>query len=123
MSDENWLGSSVCYKKYLKSPQWLRNKRFLRRGFIRKLFFKTQIIENGGWHFSFLKNPEDIVKKMKSYGHGDLQSLSDLNFIKKNIAEKKFFLNTDIDLKKVNINEDLPSHIIENKEYYKEWIV
>ncbi len=123
LSDENWLGSAACYKKYLKSPQWLRNKRFLRRGFIRKLFFKTQIIENGGWHFSFLKNPEDIVKKMKSYGHGDLQSLSDLNFIKKNIAEKKFFLNTDIDLKKVNINEDLPSHIIENKEYYKEWIV
>ena len=67
-SNNDWLGTGICYKKYLKSPQWLRNKRFLRRGFIRKLFFKTQIISNGGWHFSFLKKPKEIVEKMKSYG-------------------------------------------------------
>ena len=54
--EENWLGSSICYKKYLKSPQWLRNKRFLRRGFLRRIFFKTPTLNNGGWHFSFLKN-------------------------------------------------------------------
>ena len=41
-SKNEWLGTSVCFKKYLKSPQWLRNKRFLRRGFLRRIFNKTQ---------------------------------------------------------------------------------
>ena len=30
-----------------------------------------------------LKKPEDIVKKMKSYGHGDLEKLGDIENIKK----------------------------------------
>ena len=122
MSDENWLGSSVCYKKYLKSPQWLRNKRFLRRGFIRRFFFKTQIIENGGWHFTFLKKPEDIQKKMKSYGHGDLEKFSNLENIKKKIKENKFFIDETINLKKVDLFKNLPKFIVNNKNYYKEWI-
>ena len=122
MSDENWLGTGICYKKYLQSPQWLRNKRFLRRGFVRRIFFKTQIIENGGWHFTFLKKPEDIVKKMKSYGHGDLKELGDLTNIKKNIEENKFFLNDKINVAKVEINKNLPQFIVDNQDYYKEWI-
>ena len=36
-----------------------------------------------------LLSREDIVKKMKSYGHGDLQSLSYLNFIKKKLHFSK----------------------------------
>ena len=51
-------------KKYLKSPQWLRNLKTKKRSFW-KIFGnkQPQIIENGGWHFSFLKKPEDIKKK------------------------------------------------------------
>tara|TARA_B100001741_G_scaffold166078_1_gene137284 strand:+ start:730 stop:1509 length:780 start_codon:yes stop_codon:yes gene_type:complete len=122
MSDDNWLGTGICYKKYLQSPQWLRNKRFLRRGFIRRIFFKTQIIENGGWHFTFLKKPEDIVKKMKSYGHGDLEKLGDIENIKKSIEQNKFFIDNKINLTKVEINKNLPKFIIDNQDYFKEWI-
>ena len=69
-----WYGTKGCKKKYLKSPQWLRNiksKRFL---FWRldTLFSDTKyinkyFINNGGWHFSNLKNAEDIELKLKSY--------------------------------------------------------
>ena len=51
-------------KKNLKSPQWLRNIKIKERPFWN--FFKDkqpQLIENGGWHFSFLKNPKEIKKK------------------------------------------------------------
>ena len=81
--EENWLGSSICYKKYLKSPQWLRNKRFLRRGFLRRIFFKTPTLNNGGWHFSFLKEPENIVKKLKAYAHSEYKNLDNIELIKK----------------------------------------
>ena len=87
-----------------------------------RIFFKTQIIENGGWHFTFLKKPEDIVKKMKSYGHGDLKELGDITNIKKNIEKNKFFLNDKINVAKVEINKNLPQFIVDNQDYYKEWI-
>ncbi len=122
-SDDKWLGTGICYKKFLKSPQWLRNKRFMRRGFLRKLFFKTQIIYNGGWHFSFLKTPEEIVKKMKSYGHGELNNKINIKDINDSILSKKFFINPNIKLNTVEIDENFPEYIYKNKKNFSDWIV
>tara|TARA_A100001015_G_scaffold189425_1_gene211024 strand:+ start:154 stop:759 length:606 start_codon:yes stop_codon:yes gene_type:complete len=48
----DWYGSRICVKKYLKSPQWLRNLKFKKRPFWRidKLRLNN-IIDDGGWHF------------------------------------------------------------------------
>lgn len=123
LNSYNWLGSSICYKKYLKSPQWLRNKRFLRRGFLRRIFFKTQILKDGGWHFGFLKTPEDISKKMKAYSHGEHSNLNDINLIKKNIEMKKFFITPDKELLKVPIDESFPKFIRDNQKSLSDWII
>ena len=90
----------------------MRNKRFLRRGFLRRLFFKTQIINNGGWHFSFLKTPEDIIKKMNAYGHGELAFKTDKQKIENSIKSKEFFINPKIKLKKVSTNRKLFQNIL-----------
>ena len=121
-SEKLWLGTGICYKKYLKSPQWLRNKRFMRRGFLRRLFFQTQIIDNGGWHFSFLKTPKEIIKKMESYGHGELSGKSDINKIENSIKLKEFFINPDIKLKKVEIDDTFPNYIKNNIPTFSSWI-
>ena len=121
-SENEWLGTGICYKKYLKSPQWLRNKRFLRRGFLRRLFFKTQIINDGGWHFSFLKTPEDIIKKMNAYGHGELAFKTDKQKIENSIKSKEFFINPKIKLRKVSIDKTYPNYIKNNLSMFKSWI-
>jgi beta-1,4-mannosyl-glycoprotein beta-1,4-N-acetylglucosaminyltransferase len=123
LSSHNWSGSSICYKKYLKSPQWLRDRRFTRRGFIRKFFFKTQFIVNGGWHFSFLKSPADIVKKLNSYAHSEFSIFSDQDFIEENIKKRKFFIDPNKELKIVPIDEMFPNYIRLNKEKYSKWII
>ena len=71
-----WIGTKACRKKYLKSPQWLRNikdkiypKWRLDILFSEKKYNDIFFIENGGWHFSFVKKPEDIEKKLRSYLH------------------------------------------------------
>jgi beta-1,4-mannosyl-glycoprotein beta-1,4-N-acetylglucosaminyltransferase len=71
-----WIGSKACRKKDLKSPQWLRNikdkiysKWRLDILFSEKKYSDIYFIENGGWHFSFVKKPKDIEKKLKSYLH------------------------------------------------------
>ena len=86
------------------------------------IFFKTQIIENGGWHFSFLKTPEEIAKKMLSYGHGELENLANIENIKNSIKAKRFFIQPDKILKNVSIDETYPEYIRKNKKIFSDWI-
>ena len=51
-----WYGSRICLKKYLKSPQWLRDLKFKKRPFWRLDKIRlNNIIEDGGWHFCNFK--------------------------------------------------------------------
>tara|TARA_B100000780_G_scaffold270633_1_gene230669 strand:- start:329 stop:1225 length:897 start_codon:yes stop_codon:yes gene_type:complete len=71
-----WHGTKACKKKKLISPQWLRNIKnktfpfwridtlFSENKYINKIF-----ISNGGWHFSNIKNADDIELKLRSYLH------------------------------------------------------
>ena len=63
-SNPFWYGSRICVKKFLKSPQWLRNLKFKKRPIWRidKLRLNNIII-NGGWHFCNLKTPEQLLYK------------------------------------------------------------
>ena len=121
----DWLGSGISYFKHLKTPQWLRNKRFLRRGFLRRLFFKTQIFQNGGWHFSYLKSPQEILLKTKSFAHGEFSNIG-LSTIIKRIENKKqiFSLDSSDEMKELKIsNTHFPEYIVNNQEKFKDWII
>ena len=72
----NWVGTRSCKKKYLKSPQWLRNIKSKKYPFYRiDLFFSDvkysniKFINNGGWHFTNIKTAEQIKHKFESYLH------------------------------------------------------
>ena len=141
MKDFTWVGSKACKKKNLKSPQWIRNIKDRTYSWWRldTLFSDTKyinikIIENGGWHFSYLKNPESIEKKLKSYLHHTEYELNPLGVqkIKKMIKDKKTIYNLKVDsrsnkfdgknsLEKINLNL-LPKYILENKLKFKDWI-
>lgn len=72
ISDKYWMGTKIIQKKYLKSPQWLRNIKTAKPAFWK--FYKPhkpQLIYDGGWHFSFLKHPKGISKKIKAYSHSE----------------------------------------------------
>ena len=63
LPDLNWIGTKACIKKNLITPQWLRNIKDKKYPFFRidTFFSKTkytnvQFIDNGGWHFSNIKN-------------------------------------------------------------------
>ena len=136
-----WIGSKMCKKKHLLSPQWLRNvkaKRYpfwrLDTFFSRKKYNDIHLINNGGWHFTNLKSPEDIDHKMKNFLHHLEYEKSGLTVedIKTNISQKKiiydYFADKRTDkvsstgnLKKININE-LPKYISTNASKFKDWI-
>ena len=66
-TESNWHGSKICLKKNLNSPQWLRNLKFKQYPFWRiDKIRNLQIIKDGGWHFAYLQNSANILKKIKS---------------------------------------------------------
>ena len=136
-----WIGSKACKMKSLKSPQWLRNikDRSYPWWRIDTLFSKNKygnikFIDNGGWHFSYLKTPEEIEKKLKSYLHHREYELNPIGVdrikilmnqkktvynLKKDQRLNKF--NSENNLKRVEIN-NLPKYISDNKDKLKDWI-
>ena len=136
-----WIGTKACQFKNLKSPQWLRDIKAKNFGwwridtwFSKKKYQNMKFIENGGWHFSYLKTPEAVEKKLKSYLHHIDYDLNPIGIekIKKIMEEKKTIYNLKVDQKKNKFEEQnkltkiennkLPSYIIKNLKKFNNWI-
>jgi len=137
----HWIGSKAVQKKNLISPQWLRNikdriypKWRLDIIFSKKKYNNIFYVYDGGWHFSFIKKPEDIEKKLKSYLHHreyDLEPLG-IEKIKNFVNNKSVIYDHRVDqtqykfsgtqkLEKIKLNT-LPPDIENNINFYKDWL-
>ncbi len=136
-----WIGSKACRLKDLKSPQWLRNIKDKNYPFWRidTFFSKNKssdihFVDDGGWHFSYLKTAENIEKKLKSYLHHreyDLNPLG-LDKIKEMIANRIAIYDLKTDMRKskfrgsqkltLSKTADLPIAIRNNLQYYQNWL-
>jgi len=126
ITDKYWMGTKICQKKYLKSPQWLRNIKTKKRPFWK--FYKPkepQLIFDGGWHFSFLKKPKDISRKIKSYAHQEFfkDEFIDEKKITERIQRSVDIFDRNIQYKKIKIDESFPNYILSNKSMFKDWII
>ena len=121
-----WYGSRVCIKKYLKSPQWLRNIKVKNQdNLFNKIFNNQQILKNGGWHFSSVKKPAEIITKMKSFAHSELVKDYMLNesYIMKKINNCEDIFERNIVIEKVELNNNFPDYLLKNKNKYNEFII
>ena len=122
-----WYGSRICVKKYLKSPQWLRNIKIKsKKNFLKSIFNNYQILTQGGWHFTYIKKPKEIITKLNSFAHNELVKNYMLNedYIKNKIDNHLDLFERDIVLKKVEIeNNNFPKYLINNKEKFKDFII
>ncbi len=123
ISESNWIGSKITKKKYLSSMQSLRDLKFRDYPFWRIDKRHLQIIR-GGWHFSYLQTPEQILNKIRSFSHGEF---NDKNANEKEIA-LKVLNNQDIfgrgfKLDKVEIDHSYPEFILKNKNKFSKWII
>ena len=124
----NWPGPRICKKKNLKSFFKLR---LLKIKNISEPFWKfykernIQLINNGGWHFTYLMSPALISYKIKNSAHSELNKLEyyNINKIKQKIKSLKDIFDRNIFFKKVKINNSYPKYILDNKKKFKKWIV
>ena len=136
-----WVGTKACKKKNLASPQWLRNIKDRKYPLFRidilfseNKYNSIKFIDDGGWHFTNIKSPEEIEHKLKSYLHHrefDLNPLSvkEINQIMKN-KQAIYDLKVDKRVNKIGRGtklekfefEKLPKYIQENKKEFERWL-
>ena len=136
-----WFGSRACKKKNFISPQWLRDVKTKKYNILRidtllskKKYIDNKIIDDGGWHFTNIKSPENIQRKLLNYTHHDEFERSgiDLKGLKKKIEEKTAIYDHTVDqrlnkfnkgqlLEKVDLIE-MPDYLKDNFKKYFEWL-
>ena len=124
-SKVNWYGTKACKKKYLKSPQWLRDQKVKDYPFWRFDKIKWNIIKSGGWHFSYVMSDKNIINKIRSFAHAEYNDRKFLNIekIKKNITDRKDLFNRQYKFDKIKNLKKLPNYIIKNKKKFKLYMV
>ena len=104
-----WQGTRGVKNKNLLSPQWLRNikgknypKWRIDTFFSKKKYSNLVFLKDGGWHFTNLRNPEELEKKLKKFAHHYEYEVSGLNLkdIKEMIEEKRIIYDYKVDSKK-----------------------
>ena len=121
----NWFGTRMCKKKYLKSPQWLRDQKVKKYSFLKFYKIKWNIIRNGGWHFSYMMKANEISRKIKSFGHAEynLERYTNIKAIEEKISKGIDLFEREQYYKKVKLDNTFPKIIFENKDYFREWIL
>jgi len=136
-----WFGSKACKKKNFISPQWLRNikhKKYplwrLDLIFSKKKYSDIYYINNGGWHFTNIKSPADLEKKLLNYTHHYEFEQSGLTKedLRKKISEKKIIYDHSVDQRKFKWNSEktlekielsnMPTYLQKNSKKYSNWL-
>ena len=136
-----WHGTKAIKNKNFLSPQWLRNikgkcypKWRVDTFFSKKKYSNLKFVKNGGWHFTCLKTPEHLEKKLLNYAHHYEFQTSGLKIedIKKFISEKRIIYDYKADQKKYKWsgksslkrleNEFLPNFVANNLDKYSDWL-
>jgi beta-1,4-mannosyl-glycoprotein beta-1,4-N-acetylglucosaminyltransferase len=132
-SNPMWYGSKACVKKYLKSPQWLRELKIKRRPFWRldKMNLNYSI-HDGGWHFCNLKTPDQLLFKYKNlceykddyvFMNSIDESFLNKKTIEKNIKNQKDIIGRKDIFVKEDINKNYPMYILNNLGKFNDWII
>ena len=141
LSNFKWTGSKACKMKKLISPQWLRNIKDKKFAFYRiDTFFSStkyrnlKFIEDGGWHYTNMKNAKEIEHKLRSYLHHQEFEANHINLeqIEKIIKSKKAIYDVNADKRQgkfgegpqlIKINSDeIPNYLKNNPQIYSKWL-
>ena len=136
-----WFGSKACKKKKLSSPQWLRNVKSkdypnwrFDLFFSKKKYTNNYYVENGGWHFTNIRTPIELEKKLLKFAHHFEYEQSGLNIedLRKMMKERKVVYDHSVDQKGYKWSGNfqlekikkslLPAYVYNNEEKYKDWL-
>jgi beta-1,4-mannosyl-glycoprotein beta-1,4-N-acetylglucosaminyltransferase len=111
--EENWKGTRISTFKHLKTTTVDR---------LRTDWRNAYLIENAGWHFSFLGDADNVRLKLASYEHTENNISSNVDNMEQRINEGLDPIGRSNRLQVVPIDDSYPEYIINNQEKYSQYI-
>jgi beta-1,4-mannosyl-glycoprotein beta-1,4-N-acetylglucosaminyltransferase len=117
--DSKWYGTRVCSLSYLKT----RSIDDIRQSTENEDRLEGFIIENAGWHFTYLGGEEQIKYKLESFSHQEHNNLHIKSNIKESLNKNLDIFGRNVCYKIVDIDHSYPQYIVENKEKLSRFII
>jgi beta-1,4-mannosyl-glycoprotein beta-1,4-N-acetylglucosaminyltransferase len=130
----NWLLGTrmLTYKDFLNGlddaefPEEAYLKRTINQGTTatKIRFAQGKILQNGGWHFSYLGGAKKISEKIKAFSHQEFNNRKNANIknIETAIANGNDIFGRDYKFKVVDLDNTFPEYILENQNEYSHLI-
>ena len=130
-----WPGTKSCKFKFFQSAQKVKQFRIKNIPWWRfDCKIKRHIELDGGWHFSYLMNPDAISNKISRFSHEIQHVLKGTNYDENKLKDKDLinekilklqdpYGRDNIKLIKVNLDYTFPREILDNKKKYLDYIV
>lgn len=118
------------YKFNVKSTEVIYRARYLAYKNMtnhteQRYLWEPECIPNSGWHFTSIKNPKDIKKKINAFSHQEFnnEDISSLDKIEQKMNNlQELFDRPEYSLEKIDIDDTFPEYIKDNLDKLQEWI-
>jgi beta-1,4-mannosyl-glycoprotein beta-1,4-N-acetylglucosaminyltransferase len=108
-----WYGSFISQAKYISNNYWPQQHH-------QKPYM--EIIEDAGWHYTYVSKEEDILRKIQSFSHADHfkhMGADNIESIMGAINECKEIIPADRDISKIQLNiNNTPKYVIKNQDKF-----
>ena len=83
-----------------------------------------KVVENGGWHFSWMGGVQRIQEKLAAYAHQErnLPQFADTQHIQQAVNKGRVFFDGDKRLEFVPLDGSFPRYLVEHPEKFSSWI-
>ena len=113
----NFFGTPQNLRIYKKQPGI--------SGLIHQIHRKVrhQRLYNGGWHFSWVMTPEQMIQKIESYSHTDhnIPAIKSVDAIRTAIQAGQDILKKGERFRLVELDSSFPPYLREHLDQFREW--
>jgi beta-1,4-mannosyl-glycoprotein beta-1,4-N-acetylglucosaminyltransferase len=119
---EGWMGPRIANYGVLKNCSFNEIRAIIGPG---KTMVDTVAVNSGGWHFTSLGGEANVIHKIESWGHQELNTTNIKKNVRRNLESgRDIFQRPDSKrLQKVKIDENtFPKWLVDNQESYSHLI-
>jgi hypothetical protein len=83
-----------------------------------------KVVEDGGWHFSWMGGVQRIQEKLAAYAHQERNrpELAATGHIKQSLNDGRMFFKPEQRLEVVSLDDSFPRYLLEHPEKFSNWI-
>ena len=114
IGEGSWTKAKACSVGYFKSQGF--NATRLR------LYENSLLVSNGGWHWTYIGNTQEINKKIEAFAHSEWDNAHTKSQLEQRREDNVDALGRPFELRTVELDETFPQYLRQNRDRYQNYI-